>query len=448
MKRERIALILLAGALAMTGLWGYDQYQQKREYNIFLRNQYNRMFYDLIDHVETIEVDLAKSMVTASPKQSLILFSDVWRQSFSAQEKLSQLPISHLALSNTAKFLTQVGDYSYSITKKNIDGIPASSEDWQNLEKLHNYSGYLAVELQKLRRELEDGRLALGQLRSQGRCTLAQVSDNIINAEFSRIEQQMVEYPTLIYDGPFSEHIQDVSPKGLTGETIDYSQAERVARNFLEGVDIRSIEKGSNGNGDIKSYRLKITAKGGDNIYMDISRKGGHVVWMLSQRDVDSVYISPSQALEKAKEFLTRNGYKNMVPTYSMRYDNMTVINFAYMDGKVLVYTDLIKVKVALDNGEIIGFEAAGYLTAHHKRDLPEPKVSVDEARESIGLRMEINTPPQLTLIPLENKSEVLCYEFRGKFQEEDFLVYINALTGKEERILKLIRNENGVLTI
>lgn len=448
MRRERIITVLLLVALVATGLWGYNQYIQHRDYRVFLQNQYQRMFYELIDHVENIEVDLAKAMVTSSPGQSLILFSDVWRQAFAAQEKLNQLPISHLTLKNTSKFLTQVGDYSYSLTKKNAEGIPASTDDWENLEKLHNHAGYLAAQLQRLRQEIRNRDINLAELRREGGSRFARVSRNIMKEELSRIEQEMVNYPTLIYDGPFSEHLQDVKPKGLTGDPIDYQDATRIARDFLKGQDIRRIDKGSNGNGTIKTYSLEITTEDNNRIFIDISRKGGHVVWMLNTRDVNSVNISPNQALEIAKKFLKDKGYDSMVPTYSMRYDNISVINFAYLDGSVVVYPDLIKVKVALDNGEIVGFEAQGYLISHHKRDIPKPRLSIEEARNYISMRMDVKLPVQLTLIPLEDKREVLCYEFRGEFQEDDFLVYINALTGKEERILKLIKSENGVLTL
>jgi germination protein YpeB len=169
---------------------------------------------------------------------------------------------------------------------------------------------------------------------------------------------------------------------------------------------------------------------------------------MLNQRDPGSADITPDKAVDTAKEFLEKNGYKNMVPTYSMRNDNISVINFAYLDDQVVAYTDLIKVKVALDNGQIVGYEAEGYLKAHHERDIPEPKLTADQARGRISISLDIEKPVQLTLIPLENKEEVLCYEFRGDFEGDDFLVYINALTGREERILKLLKSENGVLTI
>ena len=448
MDRQRAVTFVLLVALVAVGIWGYDQYRQKNDYHVFLQNQYHRMFYELIDHVETIEADLAKAMVADSPQQNLVLFSDVWRQAFSAQEKLNQLPISHLTLSNTSKFLTQVGDYGYSLTRKNADGTPVSADDWSNLEELHNYAGYLAVELQKLRDSIQENNISLANLTREGGYIFARASDNLPRREFTRIEQEMVDYPTLIYDGPFSEHIQDIKPKGLVGENIDYQRAEQVARDFLKDVDIQSIKKIGNGNGDIKTYGLEVLTEGGNRVYIDISRKGGHVVWMLNQRDVDSVNISPSRAVELAKKFLEKNGYRNMVSTYSMRYDNISVINFAYSEKDVVVYTDLIKVKVALDNGEIVGYEAEGYLKAHHRRDLPEPKLTADQAGERISMRLETSKEPRLALIPLENKDEVLCYEFQGTFGGDQFLVYINALTGKEERILKLLRSENGTLTI
>ena len=43
---------------------------------------------------------------------------------------------------------------------------------------------------------------------------------------------------------------------------------------------------------------------------------------------------------------------------------------------------------------------------------------------------------------------EKLTYEFRGKLGEETYLIYINAETGREENVLKLIETENGTLTM
>ena len=41
----------------------------------------------------------------------------------------------------------------------------------------------------------------------------------------------------------------------------------------------------------------------------------------------------------------------------------------------------------------------------------------------------------------------MLCWEFKGKVDDTDFLVYINCETGKEEDILVIVNTPNGTLT-
>ncbi len=111
------------------------------------------------------------------------------------------------------------------------------------------------------------------------------------------------------------------------------------------------------------------------------------------------------------------------------------------------IYPDLIKLKIALDTGEITGMEAKTYLSNHTKRDIPEPKISMEEARKKINGKMEVLSSG-LAIIPTNYNKEIFCYEFKGKLNDKDFLVYINAETGEEEDILMIIDTPNGVLTM
>ena len=54
----------------------------------------------------------------------------------------------------------------------------------------------------------------------------------------------------------------------------------------------------------------------------------------------------------------------------------------------------------------------------------------------------------KLAIIPTEFNTEVLCYEFKGKINEVEFIEYINAQTGKEEDILVILNTPNGTLTM
>lgn len=51
-----------------------------------------------------------------------------------------------------------------------------------------------------------------------------------------------------------------------------------------------------------------------------------------------------------------------------------------------------------------------------------------------------------MALIP-KGKTEVLCYEYKGRYRDGDFIIYINAMDGTEEQILQIIHDENGTLT-
>jgi len=50
-------------------------------------------------------------------------------------------------------------------------------------------------------------------------------------------------------------------------------------------------------------------------------------------------------------------------------------------------------------------------------------------------------------LIPTKWNTEVYCWEFKGKVEDNEFLVYINAQTGKEEDILLIVNTPDGTLT-
>ena len=56
-----------------------------------------------------------------------------------------------------------------------------------------------------------------------------------------------------------------------------------------------------------------------------------------------------------------------MKRTYYLKEEGVMTINYAYVQNDVTMYPDLIKLKVALDNGDILGIETQGYLNSIQK---------------------------------------------------------------------------------
>ena len=127
--------------------------------------------------------------------------------------------------------------------------------------------------------------------------------------------------------------------------------------------------------------------------------------------------------------------------------ENIANINFAYSQNGVRCYSDLVKVRVALDTGEIVGMECKGYLMNHRERELGGAVLTQEEAQARVSSHLDV-TATTMAVIPKDSMREVLCYEFKGTYMNKNFIVYINAENGREEEILLLIESENGILTI
>jgi germination protein YpeB len=321
-------------------------------------------------------------------------------------------------------------------------------DDLNNLEELHEYSVQLKNTLNELSNELNDGTLSWKELTQKGNTELTQQVSSITQDSFENIEGTFDNYTGLIYDGAFSEHMTSFERKGLTGNDVDEETAKNIAEEFV-GKD-KISETNSNGlseNGNIPSYSFNIKTKDEDEmISIAISQRGGHLVYMDTDRNVGEEIITQDEANEKAIEFLKSRGYSNMEKTYYLKEDGMVTINYAYKQDGVICYPDLIKVKVALDDGDITGLETTGYLNCHIDREFSDNIIDSDSAMEKINKNLEI-TNIRLALIPTEYQTEIYCWEFQGKVNDNEFLVYINAETGEEEDIQIIVNTPNGTLT-
>ncbi len=431
--------------IVILGVLLYQKQVQARQAS---ENTYNMAFYELVDYVENVETYLAKSLISTTPQHGAETLTNLWREANMAQTYLARLPIESQELEKTQKFLNQVSDYSYSLSRKNIYDESLNEEDLNNLKDLHNYSVELENILNQLSEDINLGRIKWGELTKKGNVAFAQQVSTESKDGFSSLEENFHEYSGLIYDGAFSEHLTNEEKKGLTGEDIDEESAKGVVVSLLGNEKIKDISSlGLSENATIPAYTFSIKTNDDKNINVSISKKGGHIIYMNYDREVNLEILSQEEANNKGKEFLNNHGFENMQETYYLKQDGIMTINYAYNQNGVIMYPDLIKVKVALDNGEILGIETTGYLNNHTQRNIEKKVISKDDAKKTLNKKLNIESEG-FACIPTEWKTEILCYEFKGKVDDKEFLVYINAENGKEEDILVIKNTPNGVLTM
>jgi germination protein YpeB len=300
----------------------------------------------------------------------------------------------------------------------------------------------------ELENQINANTISWTEIRQKGNEEFKEASKDIVTQQFTKIEQNSIEYPTLIYDGPFSETLLQREKVNIPGPRIDQAKAQEIASEFIGKDRVEEVGPAPEGNGDIETWGVYIETKdSGGPLYVAVSKKGGKVISVVSEGGVQKTRLTLKEARERAQSFLEGKGYSNMIPSYEQQYDGTAVINFAYEQDGVIIYPDLIKVKISLENGHILGFEARNYIIAHKERDLEEPSLSLEDAKKLVSPNLNVSTG-RLALIPGDSGDEILCYEFKGEYGGEIFIVYINANTGKEENILKIIDTNNGTLVL
>lgn len=424
---------------------------ERNDYRNYLQGEYGKNMFELIDAVQNIRVNLAKAEVVGSREQGIAVFEEIFRYSSIASDKLHSLPVSQPAISETSKFLNQVGDFCYSLGKASSQGKSLTNKDYEDIDELKKESSGLETQLSSISNDINQGKIGWGEIRKKVSGAFAKNNSEDAANMFQNVQKQVLQYPALIYDGPFSDNVLSIKPKILSQKEVPLKTAESIAKKAVGNVKTEKLkEENIVENKGIKVYRFtaNLSSDKNKNIVCEVSKNGGKILYFINTRPINNSKIDMKSAILKGKKYLESIGYKGMEPTYSLRYSNEAVVNYVYKQGDVVVYPDQIKLKIALDNGKIVSMESEKYLTAHEdKRNIKYPKVSVDLAKKRVGKRLDI-TGERLVIIPGENNKEVLCYEFSGKYKEDNFKIYINTDTGYEERIIQIINTPNGELTM
>ena len=430
------SIFSIIAIIAMAELKLYKIQKQK------IQDSYNRAFYDLVSDINNIDAEFTKLKVTSSSKYTVTSLATIYAKANKANGNLDILPLSNNTTSNVSKFLNQLSDFSYFLMHNILNGEAIESYKEQ-IDVLYPKVKELAIILNDIYTEINTHEIKWDELEKVGE---EKIKENDLGKEVSnvnRIGKTFTEYEGIIYDGAFSNHVLTREPEFLTGENLNVEEVENILKTKL---DIKTIEYMYEQDSLIPLFVFKIvTLDSNVEKIVYVTKQDGKIFQIVSDRKIEYESISIEQAKELAKNFLNKLGILNVEPTYYLFYGGTVTISFASVQSDVLIYSDLIKVKIALDNGEVLGIETNGYIYNHKERNL-EHKYTIAEARERLYKDLNV-TKEQLCIIPTESKNEALVFEFEGYVDDTKFLIYINANTLEEEQIYIVLEGERGIST-
>lgn len=429
--------IILSVLLLALGVFGIYQFKRAEELEYSQNLAYRQIFTELTGYVDDMETELLKARLINDPRQLVNLSGELYRSSAAAKAGLCSLPLGEVSVANSAEFLSQVGDFAHSVSMRVLGGGEITDEDIANVESLSKYAKNMQQGLDDLLVKMNNGDVSFS--KRNVRLSLGGGGGTALADSLADMEEELHDYPSLVYDGPFSQHISNKEAVFLKNKAeVDETTAKSIAEIYI-GNGAKLLGEGK---GKIPSYYFE---KGSSRI--EITKAGGHIMWMLNNREVGQRKLELKDAKQRAAEFLRRNGFYDMTESYYDIKDDCAVLNYAWSQSGYTVFPDLVKVKVALDTGEVIGFEGRGYVMNHQHRKIPEPRLTPDEAVSMVSRGAPVESV-SYAVIPLDNGEEAFCYQLKGTIEDKHFLIYINTQTGAEEEIMILLETDTGVLAV
>lgn len=397
------------------------------------RTRIENLYHRIDDDLNDVDVSLSKLSAASSPRQSVLLLGDVWRSTGSAGAAMALLPLSHADNSQMCQFITRCGDYAHALMGQVLQGKALTDED---------------------QRQLRDMRAACAQIRQIAGEAIQSgdfvAADNVDGGcyEQSQSEAAISEYPTLIYDGPFSESAENQAAKRDPGERITAQQAQLAAQKLFPGCAVKASAYVP---GALPVYELTLETADRGEVDLSLTEQGGELLSYMASPTGDKNDPPSDEESEKLKAaalaFLQELGVEDPAAAYAQYYQGVAVLNFAPRQAGVILYSDLVKVYMDRETGEVMGVDARNYRLNHRTRDLPKRKITQQQAAEYVSGSLQVEHV-DLALIPLTQQTEVLCYEFKATQNDTFYIVYINALTGEEEQIFQVINSQEGDLVV
>lgn len=434
-----LSIITALLALSTTGLavgLGLSE-KKSSNYQNKLENVYQSNFYSLLDSVNNLDNKLSKLNNSSSSSYQRKLLLEASSNASEAEISIASLPLSQNDIQDTVKMVNQISGYTTTLADKLAQGQSLTDNEIKTLENISQSVSALKSQLNEFARKLDKGYQIL-------RASMDIDTDgNRFSTSLSSLKNNDVEYPTMIYDGPFSDSVVNSAIKGVKKAKVSKEKAQEHLESHFKSASL--IEYTGSTEGRFQTYNFRVTNSSEEKLYVQSLQQGGDILTISGAGELGQASIDDTQAKNIALEFAKLNGIENGQVVWSDTIENDVYFNIAPTQNSIILYPDLVKVKVNLVSGSVVGYDATAYFTNHTDRSLSKGSLTLDEGETKVPDRFTI-TLTRYALVPLDYNREVVCVEVQAEDGENTFYFYYNVISGNLENLLKVIKTDNGNL--
>lgn len=426
-----VIIVALLVILTCTLIAYYQVYTSSKKNANILEGVYAASYYSMVDNVNNLAVDISKYSTLTTRQAKLATLQDMMGDCNYVLAGLSVLPISHDNVVATTKFFNQINGVCEAYAKVLNKNQDLTLEQELLFEKIALVLAELKANFNKQNYGMYDtgfNFVDAGVFNAAGM--------NELSTSMGQLGSEEVEYPAMIFDGPFSTALETKQVNGLSTTEISQDEAQKYLKDTVYSGQKVEINFDRITEGTITTYDFTIKTES-NTAFAQVSKRGGLLINLSAYAEGGDPILSVEQAQEIAKNFANNIGFENMRPVWREVKQNALYVNLAPVVNDVVYYPDLVKIKINLTSQEVIGVEATNYALNHVGRN-PQFNTTIDQAESLLGFDFEILSSRK-AVIRLDSGIEIACYELFVERIDGTFFYYVDANTNQIAKTMKLV---------
>ena len=408
MKRTFLIIILGCGALILLLALNASQ-RRTAAAELALTEETLAAVAQTASELETLTLSLDKLRVTTSLRQTAALLHQCALSADRVQHALAELPDAQNQRSTILAYLSRLS----ALTRSCLADLAESAE------------------------MAEDSRVSLIGMAGGLRLLLAEMAlaqqDLLQGTKIAALPATDLSAP------PTAQELANY--KALPSKEISAGEAMQIAKEFVGLQRVTSVAHAPDTSGALPAYGVTVQTPD-VQLNLEVTRRGGKVLLMVPETASFSSLKSVEECTAAALEFLKSRGFAAMETPYYQVYDGLCVLTCVYVQKGVLIWPDRVLVQVRMDTAEVVGLEARSYWQNHIPRRMQSPLLTEAEARSAISSEVTVENA-RLCILPYSGQ-ERLCWQFTVRQEDEQYIVFIDAMNGSELLLEKLMQLEQG----
>lgn len=446
---------LLATVAIATAVWSMITYNNdiahrkattitdENYYKRQLENDFQQSLYSMSESLKTIDSDIDKILICNDAAMQQELLVKVALNANNVGVCTSALPIQ--ASDNASAIETysnQLTQYGIALARHLSDGKALSDKDRTSLQKLGNTANVLYEAVHTVMTS-DSGMYVTNSLFADGA--------NAVNDAVLSIDCKTFDYGKLIYDGPYSDSVED-KPTVKAPLTVSAEQGVDTVKEFFSYTeDVKKVEHVNTINNHGTLYCYKVTTTDGAIEVMlttdgyvaefDYEVKGNN------GEDMPKATLTLKDCYDIAQKFAQSMDSRLTAVWAKEGNGNVAYVNVVPQHNGVLIYPEMIKLSVDMTNGKIVGMEAHAY-SAHAidyktvKTGSYDYKTAVDKLAEGVDVR-------DVKYALVEKCCKLYtCYQLECHHGEDTYYAYIDSNSGKMIDLFKVVKDATEIVGV